>query len=190
MVYVLAAGKQRSPNAKVRFDKRIQVREAVAFRRNQLVLIWKTARELQRAHTKLTDKFDYIARVERPLSNLVTYEITHLRTGDKEVVNRRNLKSFYNDEDDMDSIFAPPGYPVLPLPHHEITKFPRSSQRDCPEIRWGALSWTRAVYTTVPQRYAVCTHTHTRPFWRAESVCYFWHAPKGRGGIGKRRYHQ
>ena len=40
----------------------------------------KTARELQGAHTKLTDKYDKIARIERPLSNQVTYEVTHLQS--------------------------------------------------------------------------------------------------------------
>ena len=61
----------------------------------QLVLVKKTAPELQRAHTKLTDKYDHLARIKAVLPNQVTYEVAYLRSGETAIINRRNLKPFY-----------------------------------------------------------------------------------------------
>ena len=98
-----------------RIRTQINKQESVALQRNQLVLVKKTSRELQEAHTKLTDKFDHLARVERPLPNKVTYEITYLQSGQKDNVNRRNLKPFYEEIEDAEEVFEPPKYPALPL---------------------------------------------------------------------------
>ena len=98
-----------------RIRTQINKQESVALQRNQLVLVKKTSRELQEAHTKLTDKFDHLARVERPLPNKVTYEITYLQSGQKDNVNRRNLKPFYEEIEDTEEAFEPPKYPALPL---------------------------------------------------------------------------
>ena len=54
--------------------------EAYQYQRNQLVLVCRTAKELQEAHTKLTDKYDHLARVNQVFANQTTYEITYLHS--------------------------------------------------------------------------------------------------------------
>ena len=69
----------------------------------QLVLVKKTAPELQQAHMKLTDKYNHLARIKTVFPNQVTYEVAYLRSGETAIINRRNLKPFYQatkDEDD------------------------------------------------------------------------------------------
>ena len=99
---------------------RVEEGENLALQRNRLVLIKRTTRELQGAHTKLTDKFDHLARVEQPLSYKVTYEITYLMTGHRDYVNHRNLKPFYEDLEDRDAGFEPLRYPALPFAKAEM----------------------------------------------------------------------
>ena len=74
----------------------------------QLVLIKKTAPELQQAQTKLTDKYDHLARIKAVLPNAVSYEIVYLRSGETAIINRRNLKPFYQPIEDEDDVLQPP----------------------------------------------------------------------------------
>ena len=97
--------------------KRIQDEASHQFDIGQLVLIKRTAPELQQAHTKLTDKYDHLARIKAVLPNQVTYEVTYLRSGETAIINRRNLKPFYQAADIEDNVLQPPVVPSLFTPH-------------------------------------------------------------------------
>ena len=92
---------------------KVKEESAYQFGIGQLVLVKRTAPELQQAQTKLTDKYDHLARIKAILPNLVTYEITYLRTGETAIINRRNLKPFYQATDDEDDVLQPPFIPSL-----------------------------------------------------------------------------
>ena len=89
--------------------------EAYQYQRNQLVLIRRTAKELQEAHTKLTDKYNHLARVNQVFANQTIYEITHLYSGERDHINRRNLRPFCEDFKDDDDPVKPPRFPALSL---------------------------------------------------------------------------
>ena len=91
--------------------KKIQEEAAHQFDIGQLVLIKRTAPELQQAHTKLTDKYDHLARIKAILPNRVTYEVTYLRSGETAIINRRNLKPFYQATNNEDNVLEPPAVP-------------------------------------------------------------------------------
>ena len=96
-------------------QQHIKEQEAYQYQRNQLVLVRRTAKELQEAHTKLTDKYDHLTRVNRVFANQTTYEITYLYLGERDHINRRNLRPFYEDFEDDDDPFKPPRFPALSL---------------------------------------------------------------------------
>ena len=74
----------------------------------QLVLVKRTAPELQQAHTKLTDKYDHLARIKAILPNQVTYEVVYLRSRESAIINRRNLRPFYQAIHNDDDVLQPP----------------------------------------------------------------------------------
>ena len=80
----------------------------------QLVLVKHTPMELQQSHTKLTDKFDHISRVTGVLPSGVVYRVRSLGGGNEVQVNRRNLRPFFEDNDDEGVDALSP--PRLPLP--------------------------------------------------------------------------
>ena len=91
--------------------RKIQDEAVYQFDIGQLVLIKKTAPELQQAHTKLTDKYDHLARIKAVLPNQVTYEVAYLRSGETAIINRRNLKPFYQAITNEDDVLQPPSIP-------------------------------------------------------------------------------
>ena len=94
--------------------KKIQDQTAYQFKVGQLILIKRTAPELQQAHTKLTDKYDHLARVRAVLPNQVSYEVVYLRSGETAIINRRNLRPFYQAATDEDEALQPPSVPSIP----------------------------------------------------------------------------
>ena len=55
--------------------KKIKEEATCQFNIGQLVLIMKTAPELQQVQTKLTNKYDHLARIKAIPLNAVTYEV-------------------------------------------------------------------------------------------------------------------
>ena len=88
--------------------RKIKEETTCQFTIGQLVLIKKTAPELQQAQTKLIDKYDHLARIKAVLPNAVSYEIVYLRSGETAIINRRNLKPFYQPIEDEDDVLQPP----------------------------------------------------------------------------------
>ena len=88
--------------------RKIQEEAAYQFDIGQIVLVKRTAPELQQAHTKLTDKYDHLARIKAVLPNQVTYEVTYLRSGETAIINRRNLRPFYQATHYEDDVLQPP----------------------------------------------------------------------------------
>ena len=88
--------------------KKIKEEVTSQFIIGQLVLVKRTAPELQQAQTKLTDKYDHLARIKAVLPNAVTYEVLYLRSGETAIINRRNLKPFYQQIEDENDILQPP----------------------------------------------------------------------------------
>ena len=93
--------------------------EAYQYQRNQLVLVCRTAKELQEAHTKLTDKYDHLARVNRVFANQTTYEITYLYSG----------KGITSTEGTFDPFMKTSKTMMTPLSHHDSQLFPWLCQR-------------------------------------------------------------
>ena len=96
----------------------IQESHSTQLQPGQVVLVRRTPGEIQAAHTKLTDKYDRPARVRRVMPNGVAYELVYLQTGDKAIVNRRNLRPFYEDkfvEDQVFPIARTTSLPIAPI---------------------------------------------------------------------------
>ena len=83
----------------------------------QLVLIRRTPSEAQSAHTKLTDKLDHPARIERIMPNGVAYRVVFINSGRVSIVNRRNLRPFYEDVNEEKEVFPPAHFTTLPVPN-------------------------------------------------------------------------
>ena len=96
--------------------RKFEDKAAYQFTIGQLVLVKRTAPELQQAHTKLTDKYDHLARIKAILPNQVTYEVAYLRSGETTILNRRNLRPFYQAAEDDDHALQPPSVPLLSIP--------------------------------------------------------------------------
>ena len=83
------------------------------FEKGQLVLMKRTPTELQQQHTKLTDKFDHVSRVVRVLPSGVVFKVQPIGGGDVVCVNQRQLRPFYenNNNSDVDTL-QPPRLPL------------------------------------------------------------------------------
>ena len=77
------------------------------------MLIKRTAPELKQAHTKLTDKYNHLARIKAVLPNQVSYEVIYLRSGETAIINRRNLRPFYQATENEDDALQPLSTPAL-----------------------------------------------------------------------------
>ena len=97
-----------------RIAKQVQERENSQLQEGQLVLVKRTPAELQAAHTKLTDKYDHPARVLQVMPNKIAYQVIFVNSGEKAIINRRNLRPFYEDTNEEDLVF--PGARTTKLP--------------------------------------------------------------------------
>ena len=99
-----------------RIRRAIQHQESTQYQPGQIVLVKKTPPEMQKAGTKLTDKFDHPARILSLMPNGVTYRISFLRDSNQAIVNRRNLRPFYElDSDNDDDVLSAARFPVASL---------------------------------------------------------------------------
>ena len=92
-----------------------RVKKHTNTKETNLCLSRQTAKELQKAYTKLTDKYNHLVRVNRVFANQTTYEITYLHSRERDHINRRNLRPFYKDFEDDNDPFEPPRFPAFPL---------------------------------------------------------------------------
>ena len=93
--------------------RRVEKEENSSFKKGQMVLVRRTPAELQKARTKLTDVFDHPARVSQIMPNGVAFKIVYIRDGRVAIVNRRNLKPFYEQDGDSTlNIVCAPRFPL------------------------------------------------------------------------------
>ena len=93
--------------------RRIEEEETPTFVVGQVVFVRRTPAELQKARTKLTDAFDHPARVSQVMPNGVAFKVVFMRDGHSAIVNRRNLKPFYEQNDsEVSDVICVPRFPL------------------------------------------------------------------------------
>ena len=92
--------------------QQLQQEKDQGYAKGQLVLVRRTPAEQQQDHSKLSDKFDHPARITEVMPNRVSFRVTFLSDNRSAIVNRRNLRLFYDEQPCSDDSLSQPHFPV------------------------------------------------------------------------------